>query len=222
MTNHQIVTADQDLRQLILVLDQWFDGFAKFSNIVNRHSETFHSGEQLMIQDLSRASHQIDKYLRGRIQHYREEAIRSVQTRLLAEDQVGAALSCSFDEFYERYLRDGERDVLPRKKDKTFNLCVWGPLESLFIPSHRLSQLDDSIGAELLCAAVNDGVVNVRIGESETPVVMEGRTPKLIDAFSLAEVIDTYVECEILIGGMGMKFEGNNSESMDYNKTLQY
>lgn len=206
---------EHDLRQLILVLDQWFDGFAKFSNIVNRHAENFHSGEQLMIQDLSRASHQIDKYLRGRIQHYREEAIRSLQSRLLAENLVGAALSCSFDEFYERYLLEGERDVLPRKKDKAFTLCLWGPIESLFIPTHRLSQLDDSIGAELLCAAVNDGVVNVRIGESETPVVMAGRTPKLIDAFSLAEVLDTYVECEILIGGMGIQFDGTNSESKE-------
>ena len=31
---------------------------------------------------------------------------------------------------------------------------------------------------------------------------MDERAPKLIDGFLLAEVIDYYVECDVLIGGM--------------------
>lgn len=179
--------------------------------VVDGYSQDFHVGQKLMIQKLAKDSHQIGKYLRDCQDRYRQEAISAVQRRLLDEGQVGDALNCTPEEFWTRYLLNEDREVMPRgynSKSEAFNLCLWGPIENLFKPTHRISQLDDSIGAELLCAAVNDGVVNVRVGESETPVVMEGRTPKLIDAFSLAEVLDTYVECEIMVGGMGIQFEG--------------
>ena len=204
-------TAEQDLRQLVIALGHWLDGFSKFAMIVNGRCGDVDNGQMLMIQRLSQESRKIDKFLHEWRERYRQEAVRHVQQRLLAEGQVGAALNASYDEFWRDYLRDDEREVLPGgyTKEKAFNLCLWGPIAKLFGEPHGLSWLSDDPGAELLMAAVNDGVVRVKIGDSETEVVMEERTPKLIDAFSLAEVLDSYVECEVLIGGMGILFAQN-------------
>ncbi|TLM69256.1 MAG: hypothetical protein FDZ69_00350 [Deltaproteobacteria bacterium] len=209
MGTHQQATAEQDLRQLVITLGNWFDGFGKFATIVDGSCNDFHCGQKLMIQKLARESHRIDKFLRDWRQRYRQEAVHKVQQRLLTEGTVGAALNASYDEFWTDYLVDDEQEVLPGgyTKEKAFNLCLWEPIAALFDSPHGLSRLSDDPGAELLRAAVNDGVVRVKIGDSKTEVVMEGRMPRLIDAFSLAEVLDSYVECEILIGGMVMEMK---------------
>lgn len=210
MGTHQQLTAEQDLRQLVVALGNWFDGFGKFAMIVNGRCESLDNGQMLMIQRLAQESRKINLFLRDWRERYRQEAIRQVQRRLLDDGQVGAALKASYEEFWKEYLCDDEREVLPGgyTKEKAFNLFLWEPISALFGSPHGLSWLSDDPGAELLMAAVNDGVVRVRIGDSETEVVMAERTPKLIDAFSLAEVLDSYVECEILIGGMGLLLRG--------------
>jgi hypothetical protein len=211
MGMNQQMTAEQDLRQLVVALGSWFDGFGKFAMIIHGRCENLDNGQMLMIQRLAQESRKINLFLHDWRQRYQQEAIRRVQQRLLAEGRVGAALNASYDEFWEDFLRDDEREVLPgaHKKEKAFNLCLREPIAKLFGEPHGLSWLSEDPGAELLMEAVNDRVVRVKIGDSETEVVMDERTPKLSDAFSLAGVLDSYVECEVLIGGMSIALTGS-------------
>ena len=217
MGTQRQMTAEQDLRQLVVALGNWFDGFGKFAMIVNGRCENLDNGQMLMIQRLTKESHKINLFLHDWRERYRQESVRNVQQRLLAEGNVGAALNATYDEFWTDFLRDDEREVLPggRTKERAFSLCLWGPIAAMFKSPQGLSWLSDDPGAELLMAAVNDGVVRVRIGDSETEVVMEEHASKLIDSFSQAEGLDTQVDCEILIGGMSLQFEWSTLHKKD-------
>lgn len=135
------------------------------------------------------------------------EIIRQIQERLLAEERVGEALAISTDEFWDVLLTDEERLTLHDDKQQLIELCLYTPIRSLFEGVHRLNCLsDESYASRLFIAAVNDGAVSVIVGESITPIVMAGHIAKMIDAFSLAELVDCNVGCTVDIGGMHICF----------------
>lgn len=201
----------RELRQLIVTIGRWFDGFGKFAMMMNRGYDERMSGESNMIQRLAKESHKIDLYLKEKLERYRQETICNVQQRLIDSNRVGEALSCTPDEFWKTFLTEEERQVLPGgySKEKVYNLCIREPIEALFQSPHCLSWLNDDIGALLLEAAVKDGVVTIVISENVTPVVMDGRAPRLIDAATVAEMLDCVTACSIDFGGFCIEFGVN-------------
>jgi hypothetical protein len=198
-------SAEQELRQLVIAMGHWFDGFAKFAMILNGRCSDLDNGQMLMIQRLAKESNQIDKFLHEWRQRYVAEAVLQVQQRLIDDGQVGNALNSLPDDFWKDYLRDDEREVLPGgyPKEKAFNLCLWNPIEMLLKSPGSLSSLGGDAGEELLRAAIDEGVVSVQIGDSTVSVVMRGSTPMLADGRTLEEVLKLDTACEVLIGGMG-------------------
>lgn len=207
MGMNQQATAEQDLRQLVVALGGWFEGFCKFAMIVNGRCENLDNGQMLMIQRLAQESRKINLLLHEWRQRYQQEAVRQVQRRLIDEGKVGAALNASYDEFWKDFLQDNEREVLPGgfAKEKAFNLCLWEPLAALFKESHDFDCLGEGVGAELLAAAVNDGVVRLLAAGVESLVTMVGCTPVLQSGQPLTEYLASVVECEIQIGGLGVE-----------------
>ena len=53
-----------DLDRLIDVLGEWFEGFAKFTSVINAYDSQFHVGDKLLMQRLVRHSREINLYLR--------------------------------------------------------------------------------------------------------------------------------------------------------------
>lgn len=71
----------------------------------------------------------------------------------------------------------------------------------------RLNSLNEgSFEARVFVAAVNDGTVSVIVGESVTPILFDGITARMDDAFSLAELVDTDLCFIVDIGGFQIEF----------------
>lgn len=137
----------------------------------------------------------------------KSDIIRRIQECLITEERVGEALAMITDEFSCWFLTDEDRKILQEDKQQLMELCLYAPIRSLFEGVHRLNCLsDESYASRLFVAAVNDGVVSVIVGESVTPIVMDGHIAKMIDAFSLAELIDCNVDCAVDIGGLHICF----------------
>lgn len=211
---------DTEFRRFIKTIGPWFEGMAKFVAIMARHNNDIYTGERLMVQKLERETFKIDKYmkeLRNRFKTEDEELVaeivRTVQERLLADERVGDTLAIPAADLWQELLTDEERQSLNGTMDSIGLLesCLYEPFRSLFGISgsaHRLNSLNDgSIAALLFVAAVNDGAVSVIVGESMTPIVMDGITARMIDAFSLAELVDTGVSFIVEIGGFQIEFE---------------
>jgi len=203
----------------------WFDGMAKFVRIMASHNNDIYTGERLMLQKLERETFKIDKYMKDSKNRFKAEddeivaeIVRTVQERLLADERVGDALAMSAADFWQQLLTDDERQSLNGILDsnKVIDHCLYEPFRSLFGLSgsaHRLNSLnDDSLGARLFVAAVNDGTVSVVVGESVTPIVMDGKTARMDDAFSLAELVDTDVSFTVDIGGLQIEFEASHDQ----------
>gem|GEM_PF-2398472 len=216
---------DTEFRQFIRTMGAWFDGMAKFVRIMASHNNDIYTGERLMLQKLERETFKIDKYMKDSKNRFKAEddeivaeIVRTVQERLLADERVGDALAMSAADFWQQLLTDDERQSLNGILDsnKVIDHCLYEPFRSLFGLSgsaHRLNSLnDDSLGARLFVAAVNDGTVSVVVGESVTPIVMDGKTARMDDAFSLAELVDTDVSFTVDIGGLQIEFEASHDQ----------
>ena len=212
--------ADTEFKRFVETLGPWFYGMAKFVAIMSRHNDEIYTGERLMLQRLERETFKIDKYMKELRNRFKAEddelvaeIVRTVQERLLADEQVGDALAMPAAEFWQYLLTDEERQSLNGLLDNTMLIdhCLYEPFRSLFGMSgsaHRLNSLnDESLVARLFVAAVNDGAVSVIVGESVTPIVMDSITARMADAFSLAELVDTDVSFIVDIGGFQINFE---------------
>lgn len=206
-------------REFIVQLGAWFEGMAKFVAIMARHNDEIYTGELLMIQKLERETFKLDKFvkeLRARIKAENDELIgnivHEVQERILAEETVRAVLTLLPEEFTRQVLTDGDRHALEghMNAEKLMDRCLYEPIRTLFGLSgypHRLYSLDDhSIPSRLFVATVNAGAVSVVVGERVTPVVMEGTTARMLDAFSVAELIDSDLDCAVNVGGYRIEF----------------
>lgn len=212
------VRSDTEFKSFVETLGPWFDGMAKFIRIMASHNDDIYTGERLMLQKLERETFKIDKYmkeLRNRFKAGDElvtEIVRAVQERLLADERVGDVLAMPAADFWLQLLTDEERQSLNGLLDSNLLIdhCLYEPFRSLFGlsgPAHRLNSLnDDGLAARLFVAAVNDDTVSVIVGESVTPIVMDGITARMDDAFSLAELVDTDVSFIVDIGGFQISF----------------
>lgn len=216
---------ETEFKQFIKELGPWFYGMAKFIHIMASHNEEIYSGERLMLQKLTRNTFLLDKYmkelrmrLKAEVDEVVAEIVKTVQERLLTDERVGDALAMSAADFWQQLLTDNERQLLDGlvNCNTLVDYSLYEPLRSLFGLSgsaHRLNSLnDDGIAARLFVAAVNDGVVSVIIGESVTSVVMDGIKAQMVDAFSLAELLDTDVGFSIAIGGFRLEFGACENE----------
>jgi hypothetical protein len=52
-----------EFRKFALALGCWFDGIAKFVDMMKRHNDTIYTGEQLMLDQLVRESIKLNRYL---------------------------------------------------------------------------------------------------------------------------------------------------------------
>jgi hypothetical protein len=137
----------------------------------------------------------------------KSDIIRRIQERLLVEERVGEALAMTTDDLWNGFLTDEEQKIFMEDKQQLLEVCLYAPLRSLFEGVHRLNCLsNESYASRIFEAAVNDGAVSVIVGESVTPIVMDGHIAKMIDAFSLAELVDCNVDCVVDIGGMCICF----------------
>lgn len=213
------IQADTDFRQFTKTVGPWFEGIAKFVAIMARHNDDIYTGERLMLQKLERETFKIDKYmkeLRNRFKAEDDELIAEIvltaQERMLADGLVADALAMPAADFFQQLLTDDERQSLNGLLDSNMLIdhCLYEPFRSLFGLSgsaHRLNSLnDDGLAARLFVAAVNNGAVSVIDGESVTPIVMDGITARMSDAFSLAELVDTDVSFIADIGGFQIEF----------------
>lgn len=211
---------DMEFRRFIKTIGPWFEGMAKFVAIMVRRNDDIYTGELLMLQKLERETFKIDKYMKDLKKRFIAEdgklvskIVQTVQERLLADERVGDALVMSAADFWQQLLTDEERQLLNGvlESNKLIDHCLYGPFRSLFGLSgsaHRLNSLnDDSLTARLFVAAINDGTVSVIVGESVTPIVMDGITARMDDAFSLAELVDTDVSFTVDIGGYRIRSE---------------
>lgn len=206
---------DPEFRKFVENIGSWFDGMTKFVDIVNRHVEGIYSGEQLMLDRLKRHTLLIDKHLKELREKFAsedeeilDEEIRSIQHALVRAQQVGKAMQLSFDEFWQE-LPSVSKQVLQGvvTPQHLLERCLYQPVRTMFESPHRLSCLDDALPSALLAEAVHDGIVTVQIGKSSTAVIMDGNTPHLVDACSLAELLDCGTACVITIGGLQIVFE---------------
>ena len=212
------VRSDTEFKKFVETLGPWFDGMAKFIRIMASHNDNIYTGERLMLQKLERETFKIDKYmkeLRSRFKAGDElvtKIVRAVQERLLSDERVGDVLAMPAADFWQQLLTDEERQSLNGLLDSNMLIdhCLYEPFRSLFGlsgPAHRLYSLnDDGLAGRLFVAAVNDGTVSVIVGESVTPIVMDGITARMDDAFSLAELVNTDVSFIVDIGGFQISF----------------
>lgn len=216
---------DTEFRQFIKIIGPWFEGMAKFVAIMARHHNDIYIGERLMLQKLEKETFKIDKYIKKLKNHYKAEddelvteMVRTVQERLLVYEQIGDALAMPASDFWQQLLTDEERQSFNGLFDSTMLIerCLYEPFRALFGLSgsaHRLNSLNnDGLAARLFVAAVNDGAVSVIVGESVTPIVMDGITARMDDAFSLAELVDTDVSFIVDIGGFQIELGASNGQ----------
>lgn len=62
-----------EFKKFAMTLGHWFDGFAKFVNIMKGHNSNIYAGQQLMLQKLSKELKRINKYLIECRTRYSEE-----------------------------------------------------------------------------------------------------------------------------------------------------
>ncbi len=220
-----LIQNDREFRRFMQIVGPWFEGMAKFVVIMARHNDDIYTGEQLMLQKLERETFKIDKYMKEFKNRFKAEddelvtgIVRTVQERLLAGERVGDALAMSAADFWQQLLTEEERQALNGllESNRLIERCLYDPFRSLFGLSgsaHRFNSLnDESLATRLFVAAVNDGAVSVIVGESVTPIVMDGITARMDDAFSLAELVDTDVSFTVDIGGFQIKFEPHHEQ----------
>lgn len=213
-----------DFKKSVVRLGPWFDGMAKFIDIMIRHNDEIYTGERLMLEKLRRETFKLDKFVKVLIAQVKSEGeelainiVRTVQERMLAEGTVGYALSMTPHDFFEHLVADDERQAIDGilTQSKFMDQCLYEPLKVLLglsgCPNLAYSLDDESIPARLFVAAVNDGVVSIIVGESETPVVMEGATAKMMDSFSIAELMDSDLDCAVVIGGYHIEFRSGTT-----------
>lgn len=215
----RLIENNNEFRQFIHSVGPWFDGMAKFIRIMASHNNDIYTGERFMLQKLERETFKIDKYMKELRNRFKAEddelvteIVRTVQERLLADERVGDVLAMPAADFWQLLLTDEERQSLNGLLDSNLLIdhCLYEPFRSLFGLSgsvHRLYSLnDDWLAARLFVAAVNDGTVSVIVGESVTPIVMDVITARMVDAFSLAELVDTGVSLIVDIGVFQIEF----------------
>ena len=62
-----------EFKNFVMALGPWFDGFAKFVNIMKGHNSDIYTGQQLMLQKLAKESSKMNKYMLDCRTRYSEE-----------------------------------------------------------------------------------------------------------------------------------------------------